>query len=87
MVAKTSTSTEAGQVVKLLTRVVAGKTLAPERAPEQLPIAYEDEHFGVVVKPQGMPTMGKGIGVTAAHCVMFALSVSKLTGTPHFACV
>jgi len=72
---------EEGQIVKLLTRVVAKRSWPGGKAATALDVAFQDDHWAVVVKPQGMATLGNGLGETAAQCVKH-LPMPSLPGAP-----
>ena len=71
-----------GATLRILARVQSGEALAAADAPVRLRVAYEDAHLGVVVKPQGMPTLKMGVykGPTAAGCIKFALTMEPVAG-------
>ena len=54
-----------GEDIAIVTRVSSGKPLNVSDLPEDLPrleVAHEDAHFAVVVKPEGLNTVGDGAG-------------------------
>jgi hypothetical protein len=77
-----------GATLFLLARVQGGPQLKKEAAPVKLQVAYEDDHFGIVVKPQGMPTLksGKASPVTAAQCIKYALTLKSVPGAQPSQC-
>jgi hypothetical protein len=76
--------------VHLLTRAVSAPaaSLDSKQAPVQLRVAFEDDHVGVVIKPQGMQTMRSGPSdmPRAAECIKYALTMPAVPGAPRHAC-
>ena len=54
-----------GEDIAIVTRISSGKTLDIKDLPPSLPpliVKHEDPHFAVVVKPEGLNTVGDGAG-------------------------
>ena len=54
-----------GEDIAIVTRISSGKTLDIKDLPPSLPpliVKHEDAHFAVVVKPEGLNTVGDGAG-------------------------
>jgi 23S rRNA-/tRNA-specific pseudouridylate synthase len=82
-IGSTSTKVTRGHTVHVLTRARGGAVLDVAQAPMQLAVAFEDDHFGAVVKPQGIPTMQMGLHTatpSAAECIKFVLSMPRIPG-------
>lgn len=56
----TTSTVTSGDTVQLLTRLGGGKQWADTSNKPHLPLAYEDQHMAIVIKPQGLSTQGKG---------------------------
>lgn len=68
-----------GEPIEILQRTTSGKTLNRADLPPDLPpllVAYEDAHMAVVVKPEGVPTVGDA-SWTAERMLPYYLTPSK----------
>lgn len=66
--AQTTSPVNEGDDLKILTRARAAPALPAKDNVNKLAVAFEDEHFAVVVKPQGMVTQGRVGTFTASEC-------------------
>lgn len=84
--AVTSTLMRPGQTLLLLTRVQAATQPSTPAQGSSLTIAYEDEHFAAVVKPQGMLTVRMGTsrpGLVLSSCIKHTLTMPRIPGAVH----
>eukprot|EP01025_Chloroclados_australasicus_P028428 TRINITY_DN2817_c0_g1_i3.p2 TRINITY_DN2817_c0_g1~~TRINITY_DN2817_c0_g1_i3.p2 ORF type:complete len:475 (+),score=57.60 TRINITY_DN2817_c0_g1_i3:87-1427(+) len=75
---------QAGQIVALLDRTVAGSDLNPEQAPVKIQVVYEDDQIACVIKPPGIKTQGIGnTAPTLSSCLKYVLKPGKGIGLLH----